>query len=106
MRARRIVNTAAVLRFAVTPGHGWSMSSLLKFDQTTLANMTAALEYIYLKLPPDRDSPAIRKQVAQVLVSTADSGQVSLSELKNAGLDVVNTDLFPPSRSWLKVLER
>ena len=79
------------------------MSSLLKFDQTTLANMTAALEYIYLKLPPDRDKPAIRKQIAQVIVATADSGKVSLSELTNAGLKIVNPYLFPPSRSWLKI---
>jgi hypothetical protein len=32
---------------------------MLKFDQTALANMTAALEYAYRKLPPDRDNHAI-----------------------------------------------
>lgn len=80
------------------------MNSLLKFDQTTVANMTAALEFVYLKLPPDRDNPAVRKQVAQAIIAAADDGEASLAELKNAGLKIVNLYLFPPARSWLKVL--
>ena len=80
------------------------MNSLLKFDQTTVANMTAALEFVYLKLPPDRDNPAVRKQVAQAIIAAADDGEASLAELKNAGLKIVNLYLFPPARSWLKAL--
>jgi hypothetical protein len=40
------------------------MPSLLNLDQTTLANMTAALAYACRKLPPDRDNQAIRKHIA------------------------------------------
>lgn len=82
------------------------MNSLLKFDQTTLANMTAALEFVYLKLPPDRNNPAIRKQIAQAIIATAENGNGNLAELTNAGLKIVNLHLFPPTRSWLKILGR
>jgi hypothetical protein len=81
------------------------MTSLLKFDQTTLANMTAALEYVYRKLPPERDNPPIRKYIAQQIISAANEGQTALAGLTNAGLRIVNGYLFPPSRPWLKIFE-
>jgi hypothetical protein len=80
------------------------MSSILDFDQSTLANMTAALEYVCRKLPCDRDNPAIRKYIAGALVETADQGMTSLGDLTATGLDIVNSYLFPPSRSWLRAL--
>jgi hypothetical protein len=75
------------------------MTSLLKFDQTTLA----ALEYVYRKLPPDRDNPPIRKHIAHHIISVANEGQTALAELTNAGLAIVNGYLFPPTRTWLKI---
>jgi hypothetical protein len=80
------------------------MTSLLNLDQTTLANMTAALEYVYRKLPPDRDNLAIRKHIGEATIAAAHSGQTSLSALTNVGLKMVNGYLFPPSLSWLKAL--
>ena len=80
------------------------MNSLLEFDETTLANMTAALGYVCRKLPPDRDHPAIRKYIADQIIATATGGQVDLGDLTNVGLKVVNRYLFPPGRSWLKAL--
>lgn len=82
------------------------MTSLLKFDQTTLANMTAALEYVYRKLPRDRDNPPIRKCIAKQIIAAANKGQTALAELTNAGLKVVNAYLFPPERPWLRVFEK
>jgi hypothetical protein len=78
------------------------MKSMLHFDQTTLANMTAALEYVCRKLPPKQDTPAIRKHIAADL-SGADKG-ANLAYLTTVGLKVVNDSVFPPSRSWLKAL--
>ena len=49
------------------------MNSLLDLDQSTLANLTAALEYVCRKLPPDRDNPAIRKYIAGELVAMSNS---------------------------------
>lgn len=80
------------------------MTSLLKFDQTTLANMTAALEYVCRKLPPDRDNPAVRKHIAEEIIATANEGQTAFGQLTNVGLKVVNQYLFPPGRSWMKAL--
>lgn len=54
------------------------MKSLLNLDQSTLANMTAALEYVCKKLPPDRDNAAIRKYIAEKIVAASEKGQTSL----------------------------
>ena len=80
------------------------MISLLQFDQSTLASMTAALEYVCRKLPPDKDNPAIRKYIADEITKAADKGQVSQAELTGVGLKIVNLYLFPPGRSWLRAL--
>jgi hypothetical protein len=80
------------------------MVSLLHFDQSTLANMTAALEYVCRKLPTDRDNPAIRKYIAEEILAVANKGQTSLADLTAAGLKIVNSYLFPPGRSWLRAL--
>jgi hypothetical protein len=80
------------------------MTSLLDFDQTTLANMTAALEYVCQKLPPDRDNPAVRRHIADQIIAAAKQGKTSLGDLTGAGLKVVNDFVFPPGRSWLKSL--
>ena len=81
------------------------MTSMLKFDQTTLANMAAALDYACRKLPRDRDIPAIREYIAGEIVAAANKGTTSLSELSNVALHAVNSYLFPPARSWLKALK-
>jgi hypothetical protein len=83
---------------------GGLMHSILSFDQSTLANMTAALEYVCRKLPPDRDNPAIRKYIAEEIVDACKKGKTALGDLNGVGLDVVNSYLFPPTRSWLKAL--
>jgi len=78
------------------------MNSLLKFDQTTLANMTAALEYVCRKLPADRDNPPIRKYIAEQIVVTANGGETRLCHLTDVGLQIVNRYVFPPGRFRLK----
>ena len=80
------------------------MFSMLQFDQSTLANMTAALEYVCRKLPPDRDNPAIRKHIAAEIVAACQKGQTSHEDLASVGLKIVNSYLFPPGRAWLKAL--
>jgi len=81
-----------------------AMVSILDFDQSTLANMTAALEYVCRKLPPDRDNAAIRKYIAVEILEAAGKGTVSLGDLTAVGLKIVNSYVFPPSRSWLRAL--
>jgi hypothetical protein len=69
-----------------------------------LANMTAALEYVCRKLPPERDNQAIRKYIAEEIIVASGKGQTSLGDLTSVGLNIVNDYLFPPGRSWLKAL--
>ena len=66
---------------------GDDMGSLLDLE-STLANMTAALEYACRKLPPDRDNPAIRKFIAGEIVKTVEKGQFSLGDLTAVGLSI------------------
>jgi len=65
--------------------------------------MTAALEYVCRKLPPERDNQTIRRYIADEIVVACQNGKTSLADL-GVGLDVVNSYLFPPGRSWLKAL--
>lgn len=76
------------------------MHSMLKFDQNTIANMTAALDYAYKKIPLGTDNQTIRKQIANAITRSAEEGNISLSQLKDAGLLVINEVLFPSKRSW------
>jgi hypothetical protein len=41
---------------------------LIEFDQSTLANMTAALEKVCSKLPAERDSHETRKRIADAMI--------------------------------------
>jgi hypothetical protein len=62
--------------------------------------MTAALDYAYKKIPPGMDNPTFRKQIANSITLSAEEGNGSLSQLKDAGLLVINEVLFPSKRSW------
>lgn len=75
------------------------------FDESTLANMAAAIAYACGQLPPERDNPAVRQYVAEKILAAAKKGQTSRAALSGVGLEVVNSFLFPPSRAWLKALE-
>ena len=55
---------------------------LTKFDQNTIANMTAALDYVCKKIPADRDSTELRKQIANELIQCARSRKHTLIELQ------------------------
>jgi hypothetical protein len=92
------------MRYLSLPTTAPTMNSMLKFDQSTLANMTATLEYVCLKLPPSRDNQAIRKYIAEEIVAAANKGQNTLGDLTSVGLKIVNSYLFPPGRSWLRAL--
>jgi len=69
-----------------------------------LASMTAALEYVCRKLPPDKDTPPIRRYIASEIISVAFKGQTSHGDLTGVGLKIVNNYLFLSERSWLKAL--
>jgi len=57
----------------------------IEFDQTTMANMTAALEHVCDKLPPDKDTHENRKRIADVMIACAQSGRHTLNDFQNLG---------------------
>ena len=63
---------------------------LVNFDQNTLANMTAALEYVCKRIPAERDSQELRKEIANEIVACATSGRRTLVDFQNAGTKVLS----------------
>jgi hypothetical protein len=59
---------------------------LLEFDQNTMANMTAALEFVCRQLPKDKDNHETRKRIADAMIACAKAGSRLYPDLKDAGL--------------------
>jgi hypothetical protein len=76
---------------------------LTEFDQNTIANMTAALEYVCKRIPQGRDGHEIRKRIAGAMVACGHDGRRSLVDFQNAGLKVLEEIIKPPSFSWLRL---
>lgn len=70
----------------------------MKFDRSTVVNLTAALKYVFRKLPPNRDNDVIRNDIAEEMIAQAKQGHHRQAQLVDAGLVIVNGYLFPPSR--------
>jgi hypothetical protein len=75
---------------------------LTEFDQSTIANMTAALDFVCKKIGADTDSNELRKRVADELVRCARSGRRSLIDLKQAELNIVAETAEPRTSNWFK----
>jgi hypothetical protein len=75
---------------------------LTEFDQTTIANMTAALDFVCKKIPADKDTDELRKRVADELVRCARTGRRSLVDLQQDGLKVMEETLRPPRPKWFR----
>jgi hypothetical protein len=79
---------------------------LIEFDQNTLANMTAALESVCRKLPPGKDSPQLRKQIADAMVARAKAGRRSYADFESAGAEALGESAMPDRSRWLSWLKR
>ncbi len=73
---------------------------LTEFDQNTIANMTAALEYVCKKIPADKDSHEIRKRIANAVTACGRAGGRTLIEFQDAGLKVLKEIVEPPRFNW------
>src|SRR6516225_2484959 len=62
---------------------------LTKMDQNTIAKMTAALEYVCKKIPPDKESNELRKRIGDAIAECANSGNGLLSDFQNVGSKVL-----------------
>ncbi len=74
--------------------YGWKQM-LIDFDQSTIANMTAALEYVCKRLPAEHDSRHNRKRIADAITARASTGRCTYVDLERAGLGLLNEIVRP-----------
>jgi hypothetical protein len=87
-------------------GDRGARAMLTEFDQNTIASMTAALEYVCKKIPVDKDSHELRKQLGDAMTRAARSGTRTLTDFQNVGLQALKETAPPPRSSWLGRLFR
>jgi hypothetical protein len=73
---------------------------LTEFDQSTIANMTAALDYVCKKIPAEHDGNELRKQIANELIQCARTGRRTIIDFQRAGIRVIDQTTKPPRRGW------
>jgi hypothetical protein len=61
----------------------------------TMANMTAALEQVCDRLPPERDTHKNRKRIAEAMIAYARSGGCTLSDFQNLGSKTLEEIMRP-----------
>jgi hypothetical protein len=76
---------------------------LTEFDQSTIANMTAALDFVCRKIPADRDTNELRKCIADELVRCARIGRRTVTELEQAGMKIISESAKPTKSSWFSL---
>jgi hypothetical protein len=79
---------------------------LTDFDQNTLANVTAALESVCNKIPPERDAHDLRKRIGDAMIGCAGQGRRTFADFQDAGLRALEETLRPAKSNWLRRLFR
>jgi hypothetical protein len=62
---------------------------LIEYDQTTLANMTAALDSVCKRISSGQDCPELRKRIADAMIKVAREGRRSFADFLAAGMNVL-----------------
>ena len=75
---------------------------LLELDQSTLAYMTAALEDVCKRIPPEQDSDQLRRQIADAMVASAKAYRRTFSDFEEAGMKVLDAALPPRGLGWFR----
>ncbi|HET7888694.1 MAG TPA: hypothetical protein VFL62_20915 [Bradyrhizobium sp.] len=73
---------------------------LTDFDQNTIANMTAALEYVCNRIPAEKDASNLRKEIGAAMIECANRGKRTFVDFQKAGMDVLADVLRPPKFDW------
>lgn len=66
---------------------------LIEYDQTTLANMTAALDSVCKKISAGQDSPELRRRIADAMIKVARDGRRAFVDFRAAGMNVLSEEL-------------
>lgn len=73
---------------------------LIDFDQNTLANMTAALEHVCKRIPADKDTPDMRKRIADELIACARAGRRNYVDFQDVGTKALAEILRQRPSKW------
>jgi hypothetical protein len=79
---------------------------LSEFDQGTIANITTALDLVCRKIPTDRDTNGLRKLIADELIQCARAGRITLIELQQAGMNILQDTGKPAKSGWFGWLRK
>jgi hypothetical protein len=80
--------------------HG-ATSVLVDFDQSALANMTAAPDYVCKRIPSDSDSRGLRKRIGDAIIACANSGKQTYVDFQMVGEKTLSQALKPTKAGWL-----
>jgi ketopantoate reductase len=72
------------------------------FDQSTIANMTAALDFVCKKIAADKDSNELRKRIADELMRCARVGKHTLIDLEQAGMKILEKATKSARPVWFR----
>jgi hypothetical protein len=73
---------------------------LVEFDQNTIANMTAALEYVCKRIPADKDGYEMRRRIADAMVECGRAGSRMLVDFQEAGMKALEESVRAPKFNW------
>lgn len=62
-----------------------NLADLIELDQSTVANMTAALDFVCKQIPAERDTSDIRRQIADEMIARANAGRRTYIDFQVAG---------------------
>jgi hypothetical protein len=76
------------------------LDMLIEYDQTTMANVTAAFDSVCKKIPSGLDSDETRKKIADAMIASARTGKRTFTDFRSAGMQAL--DEIPRRRklSW------
>jgi hypothetical protein len=76
---------------------------LIDFEQSTLAYMTAALEGVCKRIPPEYDTTDLRKRIADEMIASARANRRAYVDFETAGMTALNKVLKSRKRwfSWV-----
>ena len=73
---------------------------LIEFDQNTIANMTAALEYVCKRIPADKDGYEMRRRIADAILECGQAGRRTLVDFQEAGMKALEESDKRPKFNW------
>jgi hypothetical protein len=75
---------------------------LIDYDQSTMANMTAALDSVCKKIPPGLDNDETRRKIADAMIACARAGRRNFTDFRSAGMQFLDGLPRRQKFSWFR----